>query len=128
MARNNQARTGAQKAPKAAQELPQVEDSPVSTGGTLSYVAPTEHVELPSEGRYYPPGHPLYKQDTVEIRYMTARDEDILSSQALLRKGLAIDRFLQNVIVDKSINIEDLLIGDKNTVLIAARVTGYGSE
>ena len=122
MARNNQARTGAQKAPKAAQELPQVEDSPVSTGGTLSYVAPTEHVELPSEGRYYPPGHPLYKQDTVEIRYMTARDEDILSSQALLRKGLAIDRMLENLFTNQEITVDDLLVGDKNALVLAARI------
>ena len=128
MARNNQARTGANKAPKAAQELPQVEDSPVSTGGTLSYVAPTEHVELPSEGRYYPPGHPLYKQDTVEIRYMTARDEDILSSQALLRKGLAIDRMLENLFTNQEITVDDLLVGDKNALVLAARISGYGAD
>jgi hypothetical protein len=128
MARNNQARTGGKKSPEAAQELPPMEDAPVSTGGTLSYVTPTEFVELPSEGRYYPPGHPLYKQETVEIRYMTARDEDILSSQALLRKGLAIDRMLENLFVNKEIKVADLLVGDKNALILAARVSGYGPD
>tara|TARA_R100000008_G_scaffold84389_1_gene71654 strand:+ start:561 stop:1433 length:873 start_codon:yes stop_codon:yes gene_type:complete len=128
MARNNQARTGAKKTPDAAQELAPVEKPPVPTGGTLSYVAPTEFVELPSEGRYYPPGHPLYKQDTVELRYMTARDEDILTSQTLLRKGLAVDRMLENLFINKEIKVEDLLVGDKNALVLAARITGYGSS
>ena len=127
MARNNQARTGAEKAPDAAQELP-MEKPPVSKGGTLSYVAPTEFVELPSEGRYYPPGHPLYKQDTIEMRYMTARDEDILSSQTLLRKGMAIDRMLENLFLNKEVKVADLLVGDKNALVLAARISGYGAD
>ena len=93
---------------------------------TFQFVTPTEFVELPSKGVFYPEGHPLHNKDTIEIRHMTAKDEDILTSRALLQKGIAIDRLLQNIIVDKSIKIPDLLVGDKNALIIAARITGYG--
>ena len=59
---------------------------------------------------------------------MTAKEEDILTSQALLKNGLAIDRFLQNIILDKSVRADDLIIGDKNAILIAARGSGYGYD
>ena len=95
---------------------------------TLSYVVPTEFVELPSNGRYYASDHPLHNQETVEIRFMTAKDEDILTSKALLRKGIAIDRLLENLVINKQIRIDDLLLGDKNAIILAARISGYGSE
>ena len=57
---------------------------------------------------------------------MTAKDEDILTSRALLKKGLAVDRLLENIIVDKRIKTHSLLVGDKNAIIIAARITGYG--
>ena len=64
----------------------------------------------------------------VEIKYMTAREEEILTSPSLLKKGVVLDRLLKSVLVDKSINISDLLIGDRNALVIATRKTGYGSE
>jgi rubredoxin len=94
----------------------------------LNFVAPTEFVELPSQGKAYPEGHPLYDQDTIEIRYMTAKDEDILTSQTLLKKGVALDRFLENIVLDKSIDLNTILVGDKNAILVAARASGYGFE
>jgi len=94
----------------------------------LSFSLPTEFVDLPSKGIYYQEDHPLHQQDTMEIRYMTARDEDILTSRSLLQKGVAIDRFLQNIIVNKHIKIDSLLTGDKNALVVAARITGYGPE
>ena len=97
-------------------------------GGLLSFVAPTEFVELPSRGKFYSKDHPLHNKDVVEIRFMTAKHEDILSSPTLLRKGIAVDRLLADLVVDKSINVDSLLIGDKNAVTIAARKTGYGSD
>jgi hypothetical protein len=103
--------------------------APVSVSGDqLSFAVPTEFVELPSGGRYYPEDHSLYKQDTIEIKYMTAKEEDILNSPALLKQGIAIDRLLQSIIVDKSVKVPDLLIGDKNALVVAARISGYGSE
>jgi hypothetical protein len=98
------------------------------SAGPLSFVTPTEFVELPSKGEHYPEDHPLHQQETVEIRYMTAKDEDILTSRTLLKKGIALDRLVQNILVDKSIRSEDLLIGDRNAIIVAARATGYGSE
>jgi len=104
-----------------------VKAAPTQTTG-LSYVTPTEFVELPSRGQFYSADHPLHNQETVELRFMTAKDEDILTSQALLKNGLAIDRLVSNLIVDKNINPDDLLIGDKNALLLAARVSGYGAD
>ena len=94
----------------------------------LHFVAPTEFVALPSKGTVYKEFHPLHNQETIEIRYMTAKDEDILSSRTLLKKGIAVERFMQNIIVDKKIKVEDMVVGDRNAVLIAARVSGYGSD
>ena len=108
--RNNQDRLGAQP----GGETPPVSQPTQQTKQPLQFVTPTEFVELPSKGAFYPQGHPLHNVDTIEIRHMTAKDEDILTSRALLQKGIAIDRFLQNVIVDKNVNIADLLVGDKN--------------
>ena len=98
------------------------------SAGPLSFVTPTEFVDLPSKGEFYPTGHPLHRQDTVEIRYMTAKEEDILTSRTLLKKGLVIDRLIESILVNKNIASKDLLIGDKNAIIVAARITGYGEE
>tara|TARA_R110002110_G_scaffold140107_2_gene327196 strand:- start:10687 stop:11523 length:837 start_codon:yes stop_codon:yes gene_type:complete len=94
----------------------------------LNFVTPTDFVELPSQGLGYSDDHPLHGQETIEIKFMTAKDEDILSSAALLKKGLAIDRFLSNIILDKTIDTKSLLVGDKNAILVAARGSGYGFD
>ena len=107
---------------------PEHSEAPVTQFNPLNFVAPTEFVELPSKGLEYPETHPLFEKETVEIKFMTAKDEDILTSQALLKNGLAIDRFLQNVILDKTINIDTLLVGDKNAILVSARGSGYGYD
>lgn len=99
-----------------------------SGGPAFSWSVPTEFVELPSQGIFYPAGHPLAGQKTVEIRYMTAKEEDILTSRSLLKEGVALDRMLQNILVDNAIDISSLLVGDKNALLVAARRTGYGPE
>jgi len=97
-------------------------------GGGFSFVVPTEFVELPSQGRFYPEGHPLHGADSIEIRQMTAKEEDILTSRTLLKKGVALDRVVENLIVNKRINPDSLLVGDKNAIVIAMRVSGYGNE
>lgn len=93
----------------------------------MDFVAPTEWVSLPSLGRY-PEGHPLKGKDSIEIRYMTAKDEDILTNRDLLKKGLAIDRLISNLVKDNSINPEHLYVGDRNAIMIYARTSAYGAE
>ncbi|SVD68714.1 uncharacterized protein METZ01_LOCUS421568, partial [marine metagenome] len=88
---------------------------------------PTEVIDLPSKGHFYPEDNPL-SSGQVEIKYMTAREEDILTSVNLIQKGLAIDRLLEALIVNPDINKKDILIGDKNAIMVAARVLGYGKE
>ena len=126
MSRNKE-RTGASQpdvSPPAALTQPQSQ----SNDNGFSFVVPTEFVELPSKGLFYPDGHPLRGQDSIEIRQMTAKEEDLLTSKTLLKKGIAIDRLLQSVIVDKRINPDSLYVGDRNALLIAIRVSGYGND
>ena len=91
------------------------------------YKSPTEIVDLPSQGYFYFDGHPL-SSGKVEIKYMTAKEEDILTSQNLIQQGTVIDKLLESLIVDKSVKLDDLLIGDKNAIMVAARILGYGKE
>ena len=91
------------------------------------YKFPTEIVELPSKGHFYVNGHPL-SSGKVEIKYMTAKEEDILSSENLIRQGVVIDKLLEALIVDKSIKVNDLLTGDKNAIMVATRILAYGKE
>ena len=94
----------------------------------FSFVVPTEFVELPSGGRFYAENHPLHNQSSIEIKQMTAKEEDMLTSRTLLKNGVAIDRLLQSLIMDKRVNADTLLVGDRNAVLVAARVSGYGKD
>lgn len=87
---------------------------------------PTEEVTLPSKGLIYPTDNPLSK-GSVEMKYMTAKEEDILTNEAYIKKGTVIDKLLQSLIVTP-IDYNDLIIGDKNALLIAARVLGYGKD
>ena len=85
---------------------------------------PTEVIELPSKGLLYSEGHPL-AEGKVEIKYMTAKEEDILTNQNYIKNGSVIDRLLQSLIVTK-FDYNDLLTGDKNAIMIAARILAYG--
>ncbi|MHB8407966.1 MAG: T4 family baseplate hub assembly chaperone [Acidiferrobacterales bacterium] len=96
--------------------------------GEPGYVAPADAVPLPSQGKVYPSDHPLTGKQVVEIRSMTARDEDILTSPGLLKQGKAVTALLKACILNKQIDPDSLLVGDKNAILVAIRITGYGSE
>jgi hypothetical protein len=87
---------------------------------------PTETVELPSKGLIYPKDNPL-SSGKIEMKYMTAKEEDILTNVNYLQKGIVLDKLLESLIVSK-INYNDLITGDKNALLIAARVLGYGKD
>ena len=88
---------------------------------------PTEEVELPSKGLIYSKDNPL-SSGKVEMKYMTAREEDILSNQSYIQKGTVLDKLLDSLIIDKNINADDLIVGDKNALLIASRILGYGKD
>ncbi len=88
---------------------------------------PSEVIDLPSEGRLYPKDHPL-KDGKIEIKYMTAKEEDILTSQNLIKKGLVVDKLLDSLILTEGVKSDDLILGDKNAVMVAARILAYGPE
>lgn len=94
----------------------------------FGFEIPVETVPLPSQGKVYPEGHPLHHQSTLDITAMTAREEDILTSRALIKKGTVITELLRSCLVDKRIRPEDMLSGDRNALMVAIRITGYGRE
>ena len=87
----------------------------------------SEVIDLPSEGKLYPDGHPL-REGKIEIKYMTAKEEDILTSQNLIKKGVVVDMLLDSLILTQGVKTSDLILGDKNAVMVAARVLAYGPE
>lgn len=87
---------------------------------------PTEIIDLPSKGLLYPKDNPL-SSGKVEMKYMTAKEEDILTNSALIQKGTVIDEVVKSLIMTR-INYDDLLIGDKDALMVAARVLGYGKD
>ena len=123
--RNNENRLG-HREPSDSSPVPQAQQAAQSS--PFSFVVPTEFVTLPSKGKYYPEGHPLHGVEVIEVSHMTAKEEDILTSKSLLRKGVAIDRLLQSVIVDKRVDPNGLLIGDKNAIIVATRIHAYGED
>jgi hypothetical protein len=87
---------------------------------------PTETIELPSKGLLYPEGSELAK-GTIEMKYMTAKEEDILTNQSYIKNGTVLDKLLKSLIISK-IDYNQLLIGDKNAIMVAARILGYGAN
>tara|TARA_R110000796_G_scaffold90255_2_gene194075 strand:+ start:180 stop:923 length:744 start_codon:yes stop_codon:yes gene_type:complete len=87
---------------------------------------PTEEVELPSKGLVYPKDNPL-SSGKIEMKYMTAKEEDILTNQNYIKQGTVIDKLLKSLIVSK-VNYDDMIVGDKNAVLISSRILGYGKD
>ena len=81
---------------------------------------PTEVIDLPSGGKVYPKDSPL-ADGKIELKYMTTKEEDILMSQNLIKKGVVIDKLLDSLIVTEGVNQDNLLLGDKN-VLVASRI------
>lgn len=89
---------------------------------------PFETVPLPSKGVIYPPDSPLHMLPSLDIKVMTAREEDILTSRALIKKGTVITELLKSCLMDKTIHVGDMIAGDRNALMVAVRITGYGSD
>jgi hypothetical protein len=101
--------------------------SPVSQPQKVDTKFPTEIINLPSKGWFYPPESPL-SDGTIEIKMMTAKEEDILTSRNLIQKNIVLDKLLESVIIDKRINADDIFIGDRNAAFFAIRRLAYGDE
>ena len=91
------------------------------------YGFPTEVLSLPSQGLLYPEDSPL-RSGTIDVKYMTAKEEDILTSVNLINQGKVIDKLLESVIADPKIKLDDMLVGEKNALMVGTRILGYGKE
>ncbi len=87
---------------------------------------PTEIVDLPSQGLIYPEDHPL-RSGKVEMKYMTAKEEDILTNQNYIQKGIVLDKLLEALTMNK-FSLKDMITGDKNALIVASRILGYGKD
>jgi hypothetical protein len=112
------------KQPAATQQLSQNE----RMKRELGFEIPVEAIPLPSKGRVYSEESHMHLLESVDVRAMTARDEDILMSRAFIKNGTVITKLLEACIVDKRYNVLNMLSGDRNAVLIGLRTIGYGQE
>jgi len=87
----------------------------------------SEVVDLPSKGKFYPTGHPL-ASGQVELKYLTAKEEDILTSPNLIQNAIVLDKLMDSIILTKGVTHEDFLLGDLNAVMVASRILGYGKD
>lgn len=94
----------------------------------FNWTVPVESVPLPSNGRIYPQNSGLFNRELVQIKAMTAQEEDILMSRALIKEGTVLTHLINSCLIDKSINSKDLIAGDRNALLVAIRITGYGAD
>lgn len=94
----------------------------------FGWTVPVEQIPLPSRGILYPKASSLHGREDLQIKAMTAQEEDILMSRALIKEGSVLSHLLKSCIVDKSIDPDDLLTGDRNAILVAIRITGYGGD
>lgn len=102
-------------------------NAPVSPPQKAESKFPTEVINLPSKGWFYPPDSPL-ASGTLELKMMTAKEEDILTSKNLIQKNIVLDKLLESVVVNKSINPDEMLICDRNAAFFAIRRLAYGDE
>ena len=122
--RNNQDRIGVTAPTDNLQPNTEVP----APAASLEFIVPTEIVDLPSKGLFYEEGHPLHNRTTVEVKHMTTKEEDILTNQSFIKNGVAVERLLESVLVDPKMKTGDMLVGDKNALLVACRLYGYGNE
>lgn len=100
----------------------------VPSVNSQDYNIPVDSISLPSKGLLYSSDHPLCNEASVEIRCMTAREEDLLTSAALVKNGTVLDKLMESCLLNKTVEPGSLLLGDRSAILIAIRVSGYGSN
>lgn len=116
--RNNEQRL------ESLHNLQDLQSSQVKTTKELEFVVPTEFVDLPSKGRLYPEDHPYFNKESIEIYFATAKENDILTSQSLIEKGLVFDKLIESVLV-KKVDARKLLECDRKAILIQVRKSGF---
>jgi len=94
---------------------------------SFGWEVPVEAIPVPSEGKVYPADSPLFNKKIIEIKAMTAQEEDILSSRALIQQGTVITHLIQSCLIDKTLDVRNMLLGDRNALMVSVRITGYGS-
>ena len=94
----------------------------------FGWEVPVESVPLPSRGVIYSPDSLLYNTETLQIKAMTAREEDILTSQAYIKENVVVEKLIESCLIEKSINVNDLINGDRNALMVSIRITGYGTK
>jgi len=94
----------------------------------FGWEVPVESVPLPSKGVIYHPDSILHNTETLQIKAMTAREEDILSSQAYIKDGTVIEKLIESCLINKTINVNDMIDGDRNSLMVSIRITGYGTD
>ena len=110
-----------------------VEDGPVygeeivnpteTTFNNVDTYAQYDVISLPSNGECY-----KNKIGRLPVAYITAYDENIIMSPNLYRDGLVIEYLLKNKVVNKEINVEDLVSGDVDAIVLFLRATSYGTD
>lgn len=98
------------------------------SSGALTFEVPVIDVPLPSDGKVYPEGHPLHLKQTVMISSMTAAQENILTNRSLAKRGTLLTQLIQSCLRDRTVNAKEMLVGDRNTVMVALRASGYGPD
>ena len=93
----------------------------------FGWEVPVEVVPIPSEGKVYPQDSVLFGKNCLEIKAMTAQEEDILASRALILQGTVITTLLQSCLLDKTVSTREMLLGDRNALMVSIRITGYGT-
>jgi hypothetical protein len=137
MTRNNEGRTQIppemfeqfmkQQEQKFTQQTPEPASTPPPNVNVGGYSVPTDFVDLPSQGRFYPENHPWFNKDRIEVRFMTTKEEDIITSPVLAQKGLTFDKLIESVCIER-ISAQTILPGDKAAILINCRKNAYGDE
>lgn len=94
----------------------------------FGWEVPIESIPLPTRGVIYHPDSTLFNREVLQIKSMTAREEDILASPAFHKEGTSLTHLIQSCLIDKSINSEEMITGDRMALMVGIRVTGYGPE
>lgn len=116
-----------QSAQAPVSPLAQTQSQPVITQPETKFDFPVEYIDIPSEGYFYPLSSPL-SSGRIQLKHMTAREEDILTNQNLIKKGVVLDELLKAIIVTPNVKLDDIVVGDKNAILVAARRLAYGDK